>query len=241
MAKFIAVCGAPGSGKTSVALKVAQELYLLNNRNPVLIFSPDLQVPSLGYIFPHRKASELYSIGEVLEQTDVYREDVLKHTVTTKDMEGLGYLGFKAGENKYSYPRPTEDKVRQLFRCMRELADYVVVDCSSDRTDLLSAMARNEADTIIHVTSPNLKTMCYYASNADQFESASNYTVQVMNIQDHDIYLPLQEVNNHFKGIPYMLPYAHDIKQQAITGELSKLLSDHRYRSTAKDIARAVM
>ena len=26
MAKFIAVCGAPGSGKTSVALKVAQEL-----------------------------------------------------------------------------------------------------------------------------------------------------------------------------------------------------------------------
>ena len=87
MAKFIAVCGAPGSGKTSVALKVAQELYLLNNRNPVLIFSPDLQVPSLGYIFPHRKASELYSIGEVLEQTDVYREDVLKHTVTTKDTE----------------------------------------------------------------------------------------------------------------------------------------------------------
>ena len=156
-------------------------------------------------------------------------------------MEGLGYLGFKAGENKYSYPRPTEDKVRQLFRCMRELADYVVVDCSSDRTDLLSAMARNEADTIIHVTSPNLKTMCYYASNADQFESLSNSTLQIINIQDKDIYLPLQEVNNHFKGIPYMLPYCRDIKQQAITGTLAQMLPDRAYRAVVKEIAKAVM
>ena len=241
MCKFIAVCGAPGSGKTSVALKLAQELYHLTNRAPILVFSPDLQVPSLGYIFPHRKASELYSIGKVLEQTDVYREDVLKHTVTTKEMEGLGYLGYKAGENKYSYPRPTEDKVQQLVRCMRELADFVIVDCSSDRTDLLSAMARNEADVVLQVTSPTLKTMCYYASNADQFESLSNSALQIMNIQDKDIYLPLQEVNNHFKGIPYMLPYCQGIKQQAITGTLSQMLSDRSYRSAARDIAKAVM
>ena len=241
MCKFIAVCGAPGSGKTSVALKLAQELYHLTDRAPILVFSPDLQVPSLGYIFPHRKASELYSIGKVLEQTDVYREDVLKHTVTTKEMEGLGYLGYKAGENKYSYPRPTEDKVQQLFSCMRELADFVIVDCSSDRTDLLSAMARNEADVVLQVTSPTLKTMCYYASNADQFESLSNSALQIMNIQDKDIYLPLQEVNNHFKGIPYMLPYCQGIKQQAITGTLSQMLTDRAYRSAARDIAKAVM
>lgn len=38
-----------------------------------------------------------------------------------------------------------------------------------------------------------------------------------------------------------MLPYTRDIKQQTIAGELSKLVSDHRYRSAAKDIARAVM
>ena len=241
MSKFIAVCGAPGSGKTSVTLKVAQELYHLTDRAPILVFSPDLQAPSLGYLFPHKKASELYSVGKVLEQTDVYREDVLKHTVTTKDMEGLGYLGFKAGENKYSYPRPTEDKVRQLFRCMRELADFVIVDCSSDRTDLLSAMARNEADVVLQVTSPTLKTMCYYASNEDQFESANNCMIRVMNIQDHDIYLPLQEVDHHFKGIPYTLPYSRGIKQQAITGTLAQMLPDRAYRAVIKEIAKAVM
>lgn len=104
MSKFIAVCGAPGCGKTTAALKVAQELYLLNGRNPVLFFSPDLQVPSLGYIFPHRKSADLYSIGEVLERTDVYREDVLKHTVTTKEMEGLGYRQFPFPHNACVLP-----------------------------------------------------------------------------------------------------------------------------------------
>ena len=241
MSKFIAVCGAPGCGKTTAALKVAQELYLLNGRKPVLFFSPDLQVPSLGYIFPHRKSADLYSIGEVLERTDVYREDVLKHTVTTKEMEGLGYLGFKAGENKYSYPRPTEDKIRQLFRCMRELAEYVVVDCTSDRADLLSAMARNEADTIIQVASPDLKTMCYFVSNADPFEALPSSSIQIMSILDKDIYLPITEVDSHFKGITLKLPYSRQIKQQAITGTLTGLVSDPSYRTAAKEIARAVM
>ena len=241
MSKLIAVCGSPGCGKTSVALKIAQELYVLTKRAPVLFFSADLQVPSLGYIFPHRKASDLYSIGEVLEQTDVYREDVLKHTVTTKQKEGLGYLGFKAGENKYSYPRPTEDKVRQLLRCMRSLAEYVVVDCSSDRSDLISAMARNEADSVIQVISPNLKAMCYYASNADQFESVSNSTVKVLNIQEKDVFLPTREIKGHFKGIAHTLPYCPEIKQQAITGTLSDMVSDRAYRTAVKEIARAVV
>ena len=97
------------------------------------------------------------------------------------------------------------------------------------------------ADTIIHVTSPSLKTMCYYASNADQFESLSNSALQIMNIQDKDIYLPLQEVNNHFKGIPYMLPYCRDIKQQAITGTLAQMLPYRAYRAVVKEIAKAVM
>ena len=241
MSKFIAVCGSAGCGKTSVALKVAQELYHLANQASILVFSPDLQVPGLGYIFPHRKESELYSIGKVLEQTDVYREDVLKHTVTAKEMERLGYLGYKAGENKYSYPRPTEDKIRQLFRCMRELADFVIVDCSSDRTDLLSSMARNEADVVLQIISPNLKTMCYYASNPDLLESVSNSTVQIINVLDKDIYLPLQEVSRHFKGIPYTLPNCRSIKQQSITGTLSHMVTDRAYRKVAKDIAKAVM
>ena len=124
---------------------------------------------------------------------------------------------------------------------MRELADFVIVDCSSDRTDLLSSMARNEADVVLQIISPNLKTMCYYASNPDLLESVSNSTVQIINVLDKDIYLPLQEVSRHFKGIPYTLPYCRSIKQQSITGTLSHMVTDRAYRKVAKDIAKAVM
>ena len=114
MGKFIAVCGSPESGKTVTALKLAQEIYE-KTRQRVLFFSPDLSVPLMGYIFPHCKESDLYSIGKALDQTDIYKEDVLKRVVTVKTMTSFGYLGFKAGENKYTYPRPTEDKVLQLL------------------------------------------------------------------------------------------------------------------------------
>jgi len=165
MSKFIAVCGSPESGKTTLALKLAQELYY-SMKTSVLFLSVDLNVPVMGYVFPHCKESDLYSIGKTLDKTDIYREDVMKQIVTVKTMMNFGYLGFKAGENKYSYPRPTEDKVLELFRCMSEIADYVVIDCVSDNEDFISTLAKREADVVIQTITPDLKCMTYFASNA---------------------------------------------------------------------------
>ena len=58
MGKMIAVCGSPNSGKTTAALKLAQEIYELN-RVPVMYLSPDLTVPCMAYLFPSSKDSEL--------------------------------------------------------------------------------------------------------------------------------------------------------------------------------------
>ena len=98
MSKLIAVCGSPGSGKTGLALKLAQELYTIT-RKRVLLLSVDLAVPVMGYVFPHSKAGDLHSVGKALDKTEIYREDVMKQIVTAKSMPDVGYLGFKAGEN----------------------------------------------------------------------------------------------------------------------------------------------
>ena len=58
MSKMIAVCGAPGSGKTTAALKIAEEIYYAK-KGSVIFFSPDLNVPCLAYIFPNCKEAEL--------------------------------------------------------------------------------------------------------------------------------------------------------------------------------------
>ena len=76
MSKMIAVCGSPESGKTTAALKIAQELYY-NKKGSVIFFSPDMSVPAMAFIFPHCKDSDLFSIGKALDKTDIYKEDVM--------------------------------------------------------------------------------------------------------------------------------------------------------------------
>lgn len=110
MSKMIAVCGAPGSGKTTAALKIAEEIYYAK-KGSVIFLSPDLNVPCLAYIFPNCKEAELYSVGVALDRTDIYREDVLRQMNHVKTMENFGFLGYKAGENSFSYPKATEDKI----------------------------------------------------------------------------------------------------------------------------------
>lgn len=240
MSKFIAVCGSPESGKTVTALKLAQEIYEITKKR-VLFFSPDLSVPLMRYIFPHCKESDLYSVGEVLDRTDIYKEDLLKRIVTVKTMMNFGFLGYKAGENKYTYPRPTEDKIRQLFLCLRDTAEYIIFDCVSDSADLLSAMAKAEADKLIKVTSPDLKCITYFSSNSEQFSALDERTVAVMNIKEKDMYLPTEETLAHFKNIQFILPYSYALKKQTYTGTLSERLNDKKYESVINKIAKAVI
>lgn len=239
MSKLIAVCGSPTSGKTTLGLKLAQEIYY-SKKTSVLFVSVDLNVPIMGYVFPHCKASDLYSIGKTLDKTDIYREDVMKQIVTVKTMMNFGFLGFKAGENKYTYPRPTEDKVLDLFRCMNEIAEYVVVDCVSDTEDFISMIARREADVVVKAITPDLKCMTYFSSNNDAYLGCADKTVTVLNTLEKDLFLPFDEVKNHFKKVPFILPYSIAIKQQTITGTLSERLADRKYREVISNLAKAV-
>ena len=226
MSKMIAVCGAPGSGKTTAALKIAEEIYYAK-KGSVIFLSPDLNVPCLAYIFPNCKEAELYSVGVALDRTDIYREDVLRQMNHVKTMENFGFLGYKAGENSFSYPKATEDKI--------------VVECAGNADELISSMAKSHADRLIQLITPDLRCMAYYSSNAGMFEMSASNRIKVMNIADKDLFLPITEVANHFKGVDFTLPFSKALKQQTITGTLSERLPDAKYRSVAAGIAKAVI
>ena len=241
MAKVISVCGSPNSGKTTAALKIAMELYNFGNKKPLLFLSPDLNVPSLAYIFPHAKDCELYSVGVALDKTDVYRDDVMRQINNVKTLANFGFLGFKSGENHYSYPTPTDDKVLGFFQAMKDIAEYVVIDCTSNADDLISTLAKSYADAVIQMVIPDLRCMTYYASCAEQFEHLAEKRIKVMNTMEMDLYLPINEVTDHFHGVDFTLPYSRALKQQSITGTLSERIPDSEYRKVVKDIAKAVI
>ena len=241
MGKLIAVCGSPNSGKTVLSLKIAKSIYDNNKGHTVIYVSPDVTVPTLGYVFPNSKDENMYSIGAAIDKTDIFKEDIVKQFVTTKTMKDFAILGFKLCENRYSYPDPTEDKICQLFSSLRETADYTVIDCTSDESDLISNIAKRDCDVAVQVYNPDIKSMVFYASCINQFLMIEGKAVKVLNTLDNDIYLPMDEVKKKCGDIPFIVPYSRPIKQQMITGTLIEKLHDGKYLKAVDSIAKAVI
>ncbi len=243
MGKMIAVCGSPNSGTTTLSLKLAMNIYESNKGVKVIFVSPDVTIPTLGYVFPNAKGEHLYSLGVALNKTDVFKEDVVKQFVTTNTMRDFAVLGFKLGENKYSYPEPTEDKICQLFSSLKDLDKncIVVVDCTSDESDLISTIAKRECDVAVQVINPTVKSTVYYGSCINQFLMIEGKKIQVINTVDNDIYLPFDEVKSKCSEGVITIPYSREIKQQMITGKLTEKLHDSKYMKAIGEISKAVM
>ena len=240
MSKIIAVCGSPNSGKTTAAMKLAQEIYY-QNKATVMYLSPDTRVPGMAYLFPNGKDQELYSLGVALDKTDICKEDILRQTVSVKTMQNIGFLGFKLGENRYSYPQPTEDKITQFFSVLRECAEYVVVDCTCDPDDLISAVAKRDCDVAVQLHTPDMRCIAYYASCVNQFVTVAGKALKVLNVMDNDIYVPINETETHFHGMDFKLPYEKNLKHQMITGTISERLGACKYRAEIEKMVKAVL
>lgn len=240
MAKIIAVCGSPVSGKTTAGIKIAQEIYF-TAKCPVLFISPDTNTPAFSYIFPRSKDTELFSLGVALDKTTITSEDILKQTVNADSMKDFGFLGLKTGENKYSYAKPTEEKIREFFVSCGNIAPIVFVDCTSSFDDLVSEVAMREADINIQLITPDLRSMGYYSAYEEKYNAIADKCIKVINLMDNDIFLPIEEVKAHFKGVDFMLPYSRSLKQQAITGTLYEKINDTKYKSTCSNVAKRVL
>lgn len=241
MAKMIAVIGSPGSGKTTVTLKLAQELYCATTNGAVIYLSPSLKVPAIGVLFPNHTPDSIFSLGEMLDKTDIYEEDILNHLVTVKSMNNFGCLGYKAGENKFSFPVLTEDKVKSLFDALHKMAGYVFVDCTEEENDLISQYALGVADEVILVLSPDLKSMVYLSSNESTLGSHADRAVRVLNITENELYPPVDDVKSNVRNISFVLPYSKQIRGQHLDGLLYERAKDKKYRSELSKIVNTIM
>lgn len=243
MSKLIAVWGAPFSGKTTFALKLASAVYERYS-STVLVLSCDDVTPALPVLFPQFKADELYSVGAALSQTDVTQQEVIKSIVTCKGKINLGYLGYKDGENRYTYPSYGEAKARALLEVLQSLADFVIVDCASGLGNVLSATAVKQADEVIRLAAPTLKSISFFSSQLPLYADPAyrcDRHILGLNCTEADCFMPIEEAKSHFKEISFTLPYCREIRQQSIDGELIKPVPDKKYAAKFKAIADKVV
>ena len=99
MSKMIAVFGAPGSGKTTVAVKLAELLYSRSRgKSSVMVVFTDVITPTIPVIFPNHRREDIFSIGTILSKPDFFADDVISNVVMTKGRMNLGFLGYKDGK-----------------------------------------------------------------------------------------------------------------------------------------------
>ena len=243
MSKVIAIWGAPNSGKTTFAVKIASTIYERYNAT-VLMLSCDYAIPTLPALFPNFKSDELYSVGAALSKTDITQQEAIRTIVTLKSKINLGFLGYKDGENKFTYPSYDETKAHTLLEVLKSLADFVVVDCTSSLDNPLSSVAVKEADEAIRLASPTLKCMSFFSSQLPLYaDPAYNFDRQIvgLNCTEADCYMPTEEAKNYLKQVSFTLPYCHEIRQQTVDGELIKNVADKKYAAKFKAIADKVV
>lgn len=241
MPKLIAFYGSPGSGKTTVALKTAMETYMQTKDEVVAFLSPDMTVPSIALLFPNYAPDEVVSLSEIFDNTAITSELLLKNAVTVKSMKDFFALGFKAGENRFSFPTPTPEKINSLFSALSDVAGYIFVDCTNDETDEISKKALAMADIAVRVITPDLKGMTWYSSNKNSDRTEGENLFNVINVTEKELYLPIEDVCTKLHSVTAVLPYSKALKQQMLDGRMYDRLNDRAYTKKLQSLVNKIL
>ena len=220
MSRIIAIWGCPDSGKTTFTVKLAKAIHAEYGSKVICIFA-DSATPTLPVLFPNMKSSELFSVGDVLSRTEITQTTILKHLVTISDAKEIGFLGFNGGENRHSHPEFSADKAAALYDTAASIADFVIVDCGNKLTGTLGFTAISKADSIIRLCKPDLKSISFFDSQAPLYTDVKFRTdehITVMNVTEHEAYMPIEEAAQHFKCEKFVIPYAPELGRQAMNG-----------------------
>lgn len=93
--KMLAIMGSPGSGKTTVAVKLAQGLAARKKNVIVVLCEPF--TPVIPTLVPAGTAHDV-SLGHLLTAPGITQEDILKACVSAGRNGYISLLGYRAGK-----------------------------------------------------------------------------------------------------------------------------------------------
>jgi len=125
----LAVWGSPGSGKSTVAVKIAK--HLADKKKNVVLVLCDMTAPMLPCICPPSDLECEKSLGSILSATHVTEPLVKYNMITHKKMSYLTVIGMLKGENEYTYAAYSKVQAQELIESLRKITPFVIIDCSS--------------------------------------------------------------------------------------------------------------
>jgi MinD-like ATPase involved in chromosome partitioning or flagellar assembly len=149
MSKIIAVWGSPGSGKSMFCCILAK--MLTRDKQKAIIINADAGTPMLPIWLPDQIIEATASIGRVLTAVEIDTTLVASKVTVLKGYPFIGLMGYSAGENPLSYPELRYETILQFVSEAAKLVDYVILDCSSNITNIFTPAAIESADVVVRI------------------------------------------------------------------------------------------
>ena len=236
MGMLIAVTGSPGSGKTVLATRLGMKIYDMTKEDVICMY-PDPETPVMARLFPFMPQERTGSLGVPLTAAGVSTDAVLREITTRKSRPGLGFLGFRRGENGTTYPRYGEKRCREFLDILSDSCSYVIADCSSWPGDVLSETALSRAGVVIHTVNPTLKSLAWYASHRSNAVSGNSMELFVMNTTDGDIIYPIDEIREEMPECAVTVPFSLPLKTAEAEGKIWKDTGDRAFDAAVHKMA----
>jgi|GEM_PF-2881396 len=234
MGMTVAVWGGSGSGKTSLAVKLAQ--CLTEREKQVILLLADRVAPPLPCLADPRFLTNKRSLGSVLAAPVPSEALIRFHLIGVESDPRLSVLGLLKGESANSYPKPRVEQSKSLLRALRKMADVVITDCCTALSwDSLSLAAAQQADHSLCLMTPELKTVCYLSSQlplVNEGRDASQRQWELLN-------QPAEEriAAQAFADADFELPYCRELSEQSALGELLRPLGKKAGRHYLQELS----
>ena len=242
--QILAVWGSPSSGKTTLSAKLTQ--YLAGQNYDVVLLLCDTDAPPLPLLVPPSDLETEKSLGSILAAVKINANLILQNSMTLKKNKHISLIGMLKGENAFSYPKYTSQQAKQLLDTLRDIADFIIVDCSSHLSDdVLSTVSLMEADAVLRLINCDLKSISYLSSQMSLLADAKFKTEKQIKVANDVRSIHSGEnIEQLLGGVSFTVPHCCTVETQYLTGELLKHTPAKRdtkdFRQAIEEIAREV-
>jgi MinD-like ATPase involved in chromosome partitioning or flagellar assembly len=236
--QVLAVWGSPASGKTTVSVKLTK--YLADKKKNVALLLCDMTVPMLPCVCPPSDLECEKSLGSILAATHVTDTLIKQNCITHKKISYLTLIGMLKGENVFTYPPYNAELATELINHLRDVAPYVIIDCGSTiATDILSAVALMEADSVLRLVNCDLKSISYLSSQLpllkdNKWDADKQYKV-ASNVKTNEASENIEQV---LGNVVFKIPHSDELENQALAGDLFRELALKDSRGFRKEIEK---
>ena len=238
----IAIWGSPSSGKTVTSMKLARELETMK-KNVIIVFA-DILCPVLSTVMPGVDVKDR-TLGRLLSKPHIKEIDIMQASIPYPKHEHIAMIGYKNGDNIFTYSEFLAERVAQFISELRNVADYIIIDCSSVLTeDGFSTIALQKADKVLRLHNADLKSFSYFTSHLPLISRAKFKLDEHIHVLSN--VKPGQEETTFrsvYGDIAYTLPHVKEIEPQFYSAGLLDTLSgkdSKKYTSEIKKITTEV-